>query len=380
MPPPATPTFLSISRRRRAAFLLAGSLVFGLLVLANNYVLTIAYDGTFTSREAILSFSRGAEWIVVGPALVAVLRRISAVGVSWLTRVGIYIGAAFVFHTLTEVAHTALAFAIGPASTMDPIAFYWGSWRNAALFHLISYAAVGGVMYGYDRHIQAIRLLEANRAREIREAHLESELAQAQLHALRMQLNPHFLFNALSAVAALTRQDPARARRVLVDLGELLRLALDTTEEEVPLRDELVFVDRYLRIEQVRMGGRLRVHVRVDPDTLDALVPPLLLQPLLENAIKHGVAPLEEGGNVDLASIREADELVVTVRDTGRGLSAGACSGRGIGLENVRRRLDRLHGPDATLSIESAPGRGLTATVRLPFRIEHGARHTSASV
>ncbi len=372
-PPPATSLGV-VSTRRAVALLVGGSTAYGLLVLALVYAGGLAPGVTLTREVVILSLSRGLEWIVVGPLLLVLYRRIQTSRLAGLPRVVAYALAAAALHTVTEVGHTAFAQGVvGYGDQLSFSEFYWSSWKNNALIHTICYVGLTGFVHGYDRHMEYLRIVEAYRAREVREAHLESELAQAQLHALRMQLNPHFLFNALSAAAALTKRDASRARRVLVDLGELLRLALDTTEEEVPLRDELVFLDRYLRIEQARMGGRLRVRIHVEDDALDILVPPLLLQPLVENAVKHGVAPLEEGGDVDLAAAQDGDHLVVTVRDTGRGLSTAAPDARGIGLENVRRRLDRLHGEAASLSLDSPPGGGLVATVRLPLRTFHAS-------
>ena len=349
---------------------MTGSLGFGLLVIANNYALDVGAGGRFVWLEAVVSLSRGLEWIAVGPVFLYVVRRIQSTTLSGLPLVGAYVAAALLLHSATEVAHTGFAQSIGFGADLPFAQFYWSSWKNAGLFHLTSYCAVGAAVYGYDRQAEAVRLLKAQREREVREARLESELARAQLHALRMQVHPHFLFNALSAAAALTKKDPARARHVLVDLGELLRLALDTTDDEIPLRDELAILDRYVRIEKTRMGDRLRVDVDVDPGLLDALVPPLLLQPLAENAVKHGLAPLEEGGSVAVRATRDGDALTITVADTGRGLAAApsTMAEGGIGLENVRRRLDRLYGGAGALSLDGRSGGGLVAVVRLPYR------------
>ena len=366
--------------RRAFGLLVAASAAFGLLVTANNFNLLTGSGRVFTWQYTVLSLSRGAEWLVVGPVFLYLVRRIQAArltGVSW---VGAYAAVAVGLHTATEVGHTALGVSIG--EDLPFASFYWASWKNSALTHLISYCAVAAAIYGYDRHVESVRLLQTQREREVREAHLESELAQAQLHALRMQIHPHFLFNALSAAAALTKKDPSRARRVLVDLGELLRLALDTTDDEIALRDELAVLDRYFRIEKARMGDRLWVGVNVDPDVLDALVPPLVLQPLVENAVKHGLAPLEEGGAVEVRATREGNALVITVADTGRGLTTEphTTAKGGIGLENVRRRLDRLYGGACALSLGERSGGGTVVVIRLPFRAARAVARSVPSV
>ena len=381
MPTPSAPNLLGIEDPRRAVgVLVAGSLAVALLVTANNYALLTGSGRAFTWQYWVISLSRGPEWLVVGPALLYLVRRIQAARLAGVARVAAYAAMAVGLHSATEVGHTALGVSIGEDLPFAP--FYWESWKNSALHHLWLYCLVGAAIYGYDRHIESARLLETQREREVREARLESELARAQLHALRMQVHPHFLFNALSAAAALTKRDPTRARRVLVDLGELLRLALDTTDDEIPLRDELAVLDRYFRIEKARMGDRLRVEVDAGPDVLDALVPPLLLQPLVENAVKHGLAPLEEGGAVDIRATQDGDALAITVADTGRGHAAErpATARGGIGLENVRRRLDRLYGGAGALSLGERSGGGTVAVVRLPFRSARAVARSAPSV
>ena len=351
-------------------FLLLGSLGLGLFVTATIFAQQMTAGREMTSVMAVMSLSRGSEWIVVGPVFFYAVRQIQSMSLTGAQRAGTYVAAALLLHSMTEVGHTLFAQSIGFGAELPFATFYRSSWLNSSLLHFPLYGMVAAAIFGYDMHVEAGRMLEAQREREVREAQLESELARAQLHALRMQVHPHFLFNALSAAAALTKKDPVRARHVLVDLGELLRLALDTTDDEIPLRDELEVLDRYLRIEKVRMGDRLRVEVDAGPDILDALVPPLVLQPLVENAVKHGLAPLEEGGSVEVHATQDGDDLVVTIADTGRGLAADrpATAEGGIGLENVRRRLDRLYGGAGALSLDSRPGGGLVAVVRLPCR------------
>ena len=183
------------------------------------------------------------------------------------------------------------------------------------------------------------------RTQELAGARLQAELAKAELDALRVQLHPHFLFNTLNAISMLVRKGEGdTAVRMITGLGELLRLALATAgEQEVPLRQELDFLERYLCLQQLRFPDRLRIEMRIAPETLEARVPSLVLQPLAENAVRHGIAPSIAGGSVEVAAVREGGQLVVRVRDTGVGLTPGSESPGGVGLRNVRARLQHLY-------------------------------------
>jgi LytS/YehU family sensor histidine kinase len=209
--------------------------------------------------------------------------------------------------------------------------------------------------------------------RERAAAQLEAQLARAQLQALQMQLHPHFLFNALHTIGSLVRTgDRANAVRVVTGLGDLLRRLLDgAAQPEMPLRDELAFVRAYLDVEQVRFPERLRARVDAADDVLDALVPPLILQPLVENAIRHGIAPHRAAGDLVVTARRDGAHLVLTVRDDGRGPNGpgnGARPGGGIGLANTRARLERLYGADFVLESRAAAGRGHEARIVVPLR------------
>lgn len=210
------------------------------------------------------------------------------------------------------------------------------------------------------------------RAREVAAATLETRLVEAQLQSLQRQLHPHFLFNTLHAVSALFRRDPDKADEMIERLSDLLRVTLNKVGvHEVPLAEELEHLRAYLDIEQVHLGDRLRVEYRIDPDTLDALVPYLLLQPLAENAIRHGLEPLAHGGELVVETRREGPALHVRVTDSGIGLSAdrSTMQAEGVGLGNTRARLERLYRSDASLAIGSAGGgRGVEVHIAIPFR------------
>jgi LytS/YehU family sensor histidine kinase len=210
------------------------------------------------------------------------------------------------------------------------------------------------------------------RSRREHSIHLTMELAEARLDALRRQLDPHFLFNTLNAVSSLVERDPGGVRRMIARLGDLLRHSFEGGREaEVRLRQELVLLGLYVDIMHVRFQGRLGVTVRVDDVVLDALVPSLILQPLVENAIRHGVERRTEGGSIVVEGVREGDTLVLRVLDDGE--TSGSMgvvpesAGAGVGLRNTKARLEHLYGDAQRFSLTGRDGLGAVAEVRLPF-------------
>lgn len=213
----------------------------------------------------------------------------------------------------------------------------------------------------------------------LRAARLETELARAQLGTLRDQLRPHFIFNALHTVGGLVQQGKgAEATRVLIALGDLLRNTLDYGDrQEVSLREELAVAESYLDVERVRFGERLEVAIEAAPECLEARGPALLLQPLLENAVRHGIAPRTEGGRIELGARREGEELALRVRDDGPGfppslLEDDASSARGgrrsIGFANARERVRLLYGERQSFELSNDPAGGAVVEVSFPFR------------
>ncbi len=208
------------------------------------------------------------------------------------------------------------------------------------------------------------------RERAVHAARLSSQLAEARLGALRSQLNPHFLFNSLNAITVLVRdQDTPAATRMLEQLGEVLRQVLHADRaHEVPLTEEIGFLERYLAIEQVRFSDRLRASFAVEPGLERALVPSFVLQPLVENALVHGLSRRTEGGTLTISVRREGEVLVLQVRNDGPALEAPAPGARpGLGLANTRERLATMYGPRGTLILADDPSGGVVATVRLPY-------------
>ena len=208
------------------------------------------------------------------------------------------------------------------------------------------------------------------REREQQATLLTSRLNEARLHALQAQLQPHFLFNTLNGIATLLRRDPAKAEDMLLSLSELLRIALNSSQrQEIPLREEMDFLGRYLAIQKMRFGDRIEVIEEIQPAAMDCLVPALLLQPLVENAIRHGLEPLGRPGELRITGSREGEWLKLSVEDNGVGLKQGN-SRSGVGLANVRERLVTLHGNAYGFELVEQPEGGVAVNMKLPARIE----------
>jgi signal transduction histidine kinase len=240
--------------------------------------------------------------------------------------------------------------------------------RNTALqdlhFELMIYWGVLGSGYAFNYY-------RRYRERELAAAQLERQLIAAQLQALKMQLHPHFLFNTLNTIATMVRrQENEAAVRILAGLGDLLRYALEQVDkQEVPLKQELEFIEQYLEIEQARFRDRLTVRMEIAPETLAAIVPNLILQPLVENAVRHGIAQRAAAGLIEIKAWRDGDKLWLQVRDDGPGLAAdsSAVSEQGVGLPNTRARLERLYGQAHSFALHN--GAGVTVELALPFTL-----------
>ena len=245
---------------------------------------------------------------------------------------------------------------------------FWGQFHEYILFYVLLLGIAHAVLY-HERY----------REREREAERLAAGLTEARLQALKMQLQPHFLFNTLNAISALIPAEAKPARRMVARLGDLLRISLEhEATQEVTLREELAFLQPYLEIEQARLEDRLTVVMEIAPETLDARVPHLLLQPLVENAIRHGIAPRIEPGRVEISATRgaEARFLRLEVRDDGPGVDRDVQAGtrKGVGLANIQSRLEQLYGGEHRFAFENHPQGGAVVRISLPFRrADHGA-------
>jgi two-component system LytT family sensor kinase len=232
------------------------------------------------------------------------------------------------------------------------------------------YFAVLGCIYAVSYYREA-------RERQAREAILAAQVSEARLSALRMQLNPHFLFNSLNAITVLVRdQKSADASRVLELLGRVLRQVLQSEKrQEVTLQDEMQFIKEYLAIEQVRFSDRLEVIWRIDPAVRQALVPTFILQPLVENAVRHGISQRDDEGLIEITAALLDLDVVLTVKDNGPGYTPGV--EEGVGLANTQARLETLFGDRAQLDVKNLNGLGTVATIRLPLRREVDGSNSS---
>lgn len=215
-----------------------------------------------------------------------------------------------------------------------------------------------------------IHFREASK-RESRTLELETLLMQSNLQALKMQLQPHFLFNTLNAISSLIHENPRMADDMIGSLSQFLRATLESSSEnEIPLSKELDFIDCYLEIQQTRFGERLQIRREISDTVLGALVPPLILQPLVENAVRHGVEPMEAGGTVTIRAWRNEDTLHLSISDTGPGFTGnkGPAGGSGIGLSNTRARLSNLYGGQHEFRLSDSPPTGARVTIQIPFR------------
>ncbi|MEO8199647.1 MAG: histidine kinase [Gemmatimonadota bacterium] len=305
-------------------------------------------------------------WALLGPVIGWTTRHWASERFSWWMRAAIHLGLAICFSTFHSVATMALQhlFNLHPRAAFDFEMFAMNAVYQLSN-NLLAYGAVVGLVYSTDFY-------RRYRERELVASQLSAQLAKAQLHALRMQLNPHFLFNAMNTIAMQVRRAANDdAVRMLAGLSDLLRYMLeDGRPTEVTLRDELTFIERYLAIEQVRFQDRLRVTFAADPDTLEAIVPTLILQPIVENAIRHGISRRSQAGQIMVRASRLGGDLILQVEDDGPGMSPGVTPdpGTGVGLRNTCARLAQLYGSGQSFILTEAAEGGALATIRMPYR------------
>jgi signal transduction histidine kinase len=331
--------------------------------LAVAYGVLIAQRGVPPAIAASAGFTSVLSAALLGAGVVVIARRIGGPDRGRLRLIALHALLALIYAGLWSASIVAMMVGASESERTDFI-------NNALGWQFVSGLMVYGVIAGIAAASDA---WERVREQERVAARSEVLRAKAELHALRAQLDPHFLFNTLQSLMALVRSDAQAAEQAVERFGDLLRYVLDVNRErrdEAPLGDELAFVRSYLALEQLRLGARLRVVEDVDPDLLDGLVPTFALQPLVENAIRHAIAPHTRGGTLTTTARADgSDRLVLEVRDDGPGTTREhALAASGVGLRVLRQRLDVLYGSKARLEITTAPGEGFAATISLPLR------------
>ena len=308
---------------------------------------------------AIVSF----VWSLLTPVVYELARRFPFDRSSWPTALPLHLVACL---GVTFVG-AAVIVLLDPLVAASP-----GEKHAPFLAHVISRVLMDFQRYWYIVFItQAIIYYGKYREREIQSSQLEAQLAHAQLEALKIQLEPHFLFNTLNSIAALARNDGLAAENITLQLADLLRFSLDAVGvHEVPLSRELTVLQKYIDIQQARFRDRLQVEMDIQPHTLSALVPNLILQPLVENAIRHGIGPRRAPGCVRISTRQVFDELWMEISDNGQGLSrhGGNVPPEGVGLRNTRARLQQLYNDDHRITLEDVPEGGCVVKIHIPFR------------
>ena len=315
-------------------------------------------------RVLRMSFASCWLWALFTPAILALARRFRVDRSTWPRTLPLHFGAAAAATFIDVALMRVIAPYVNAGAPVLRTPLHVMFLRQLFLYSLCYFVIVALAHATYYARVSY--------ERDVRAATLEAQLSAARLTALQGQLRPHFLFNTLNMIAEQVYTDPAGADAMLTRLGVLLRSSFtETDRERVPLRHELELLESYVEIMRARFRGRLTFELDIGPGTLDALVPRFMLQPLVENAIKHGVEPREEGGRVTVAARRRDESLELTVRDDGDGLTGAIREGTGV--RNTRERLLHLYGEGhQQFALAPATGGGTAASVVIPFEIDDG--------
>ena len=342
---------------RRAVWWLVAAAIWTLfpILVALQAALYGLYMGETVNWYRVFSL-RLADWYtcaIFTPVCFWLVRRFPLARHAWGRNVAIQLGVVSIAVVVKYAIYVELAKRLHPGRTWRLDTILVGSFFSES----IAFWALLAIVHGIEVHRRW-------REREVQAARLEAELASARLDALTAQLQPHFLFNTLNSISTLIRRDPDAAEEMLSHLGGLLHRTL-RQRHEVPLSEELEVLDQYLAIMKIRFHDRLVVRKEIEDGLSGALVPYLILQPLVENAIRHGISRKPGAGLLEIAASRDGDALQISVRDDGEGL---AKSGEGIGLTNTRRRLRQLYGDAHSLDLVPVAEGGLRVTLRIPLK------------
>ncbi len=368
--------FKIIMEKRRGlkwCLIFCGWTLFGVFFACQSYV-NNAYFGRPIAwgRTLTVWLTCAYIWALLTPLIIRLSRRFPIERGEYLRGVTAHLFASALFSLLQLGIYIfARQGLLGdPSKSFSPLQSFQNIFIAEFHANLLIYWSVVGLCHAYD-YYRRFREHERRAAQLGLEAsQLETQLARAQLDALRMQIHPHFLFNTLNTISVLMQEDTIAANRMLLRLSELLRLTLKNTNmHEVSLRQELEFLRSYLEIEQTRFQDRLRVRMEIDPESLDAQVPNLILQPLVENAIRYAVAPRATASTVEIRTARRNGHVELQVRDDGFGIdeTMKSSAASGIGLSNTQARLEKLYGTAHQFQLSPAEGGGLLVTITIPF-------------
>lgn len=347
--------------------------------------LKMRIDGESIKGEwPLLAFANLVYWYipaVLAPVIMSVAQRYPLGRVSWQRQFTLHATGALLYSVVHTAVMTAARLAIWPllAAPMNPHRPFWvrvgSEYFQQFDWLLMTYLFLVGLA-----HALAYRRESERRALEA--AQLETRLVEARLESLQRQLHPHFLFNTLNTIAGLIRTNVNAADQMIDQLGDLLRMALHSSDQQVvALEQELEALRKYLDIEQCRLGPRLTVLWQIDPEALDAEVPNLLLQPLVENAVRHGIAPYSRPGQLTVGAMRTGDRLVLEVRDSGYGVEPDRLRAlnSGVGLANTRTRLEHLYGSAQALTFANDSS-GFRVAVSIPHQRASAESHPEVEV
>jgi two-component system, LytTR family, sensor kinase len=357
---------------RRAALILGGCTLVSVIFAAVSYAAAIGEDHKdFDFVSALrLNLVQFYLWAILAPLLFRFSRRFPIEFRPLTIRnLLLHFPVLISFAAVHQLIHLAILWSITPRlrrqfpALIDCYRAYFGFgfYLDLIIASLIV-IAVHALLYYQDFQ-----------ASESAQSSLKTELARAQLRALKMQLHPHFLFNTLHSISSLVLEEPAKANSMIARLGDFLRLTLENSDQQlVTLKEETEFLRCYLDIEQVRFGDRLTVEFELEPQTLSAQVPHLILQPIVENAIQHAIAPRAARGHINIEAKRLDSLLRLEVSDSGPGISSDGNSlgKKGVGLSNVRTRLHQIYGSDFRFELMNAGEAGLTVVMEIPFQSE----------
>jgi two-component system, LytTR family, sensor kinase len=349
-------------RVRRWVGIALGCTVAAVLFASVNYVLMDVLENIRPKPHLLFVWwaTKFYLWAALSPAVVGLLRRFPLQPIA-ASRAFLHFIASLIFSLIHLGLHLSLALALLGRTTLSggPSSLVVQFVHSYPLGVLAYWVII--VIVNTTNHYERIA------AEQLRSSKLQAQLAEARLRALQMQLQPHFVFNALHSLSDLVTDEPKTAVRLIARLGDFLRLTLqNSTTQGVPLKRELDFLDAYLEIERVRFGDRLKVVFEIDPQSLDAEVPSLILQPLVENAIRHGVASHIGPGLVQLATKRRGETLLIEIRDNGPGMPSNAREG--IGLRNTHERLRETYGLNYSLEVRNRGESGVVVSCEFPYR------------